>query len=314
MIHKPFPGYENQFRSYLREDTPENRAAAAANQAAVLAWAVPEGMKVEERVIPGPDQGQTLRLRIFTPRAGGPLPAVLDIHGGGWVGGSLDLDNGRCVAIATRVPCIVVSVEYRLSGPDCHFPQPLMDCYTAYRWILDHGEELGCDGQIGLHGSSAGGNLAEGLALYLRDHNQQPPALAVINCGCYTTGFYEDASYQQNYALRMGPDQRGLGSEGVYLGGYDGTTPSYYAFPGFCHDLGGLCPHLILTAEYDTLRDDGLKYAMRLLRAGVPTEIFSGGRVAHCFTAAPHPYTDLTHDLIAMALRREFGIPQQETR
>lgn len=307
MIHTPCPGYENQFRSYLREDTEEKRAAAAAHQAAVRAYTLPEGMTMEDRVIAGPEEGQKLKIRVFTPRADEKLPAVLDIHGGGWVGGDLDLDNARCIAIAAGVPCIVVSVEYRLSGPEYHFPQPLLDCYTAYRWILDHKEELGCDGQIGLHGSSAGGNLAEGLALYLRDRREQQPALAVINCGCFSTRFWEDASYQQNYALRMGSDARGDGAEAAYLGGYDGTTPSYYAFPGLCHDVGGLCPHLILTAEYDTLRDDGLKYAMRLLRAGVPTEIFSGGRVAHCFTAVPHPYTDLTHQLITMALRREFG-------
>lgn len=306
MMHKPFPGYENHFQSYLREDTEENKAAAAASREAMLAYSVPEGMTIQNRIIPGPEEGQELKLRIYTPQADKKMPAVLDIHGGGWVGGDLEKDNGRCIAIASRVPCIVVGVEYRLSGPQYHFPQPLMDCYTAYRWILDHAEELGCDGQIGLHGSSAGGNLAEGLALYLRDHREQQPALAVINCGCYSTSFHEDHSYHQNFSLRMGPDARAYGAENAYLGGYDGALPSYYAFPGFCHDVSGLCPHLIITAEYDTLRDDGLKYAMRLLKAGVPTEIFSAGRVAHCFTAAPHPYTDLTHDLIAMSFRREF--------
>lgn len=308
MIHKPFPGYENQYKSYLRNSAEENKAAAAANREAMLSYTVPEGMIIEDKIIVGPDEGQELKIRIFTPKSDKKLPAVLDIHGGGWLGGSIDIDNARCIAIASRVPAVLVSVEYRLSGPQFHFPQPLMDCYTAYKWMLEHKDELGCDGQIGLHGSSAGGNLAEGLALYLRDHKEQQPALVVINCGCYSTNFNEEHSYHQNFSLRMGPDARAFGAENAYLGGYDGGTPSYYAFPGLCHDVGGLCPHLIITAEYDTLRDDGLKYAMRLMKAGVPTEIFSAGRVVHCFTAAPHPYTDLTHDLIAMSFRREFGM------
>ena len=308
MIHKPFPGYENQFKSYLREDTEEIKAAATANREAMMTYTVPDGMIIEDKTIAGPDAGQELNIRIFTPKSDRKLPAVLDIHGGGWVGGNLDIDIARSIAIASRVPCIVVSVEYRLSGPQYHFPQPLMDCHTAYKWVLDHKDELGFDGPIGLHGSSAGGNIAEGLALYLRDHKEQQPALACINCGCYTTGFGEDYAFNQNFALRMGPDAKAFGAENVYLGGYDGTTPSYYAFPGLCHDVGGLCPHLIITAEYDTLRDDGLKYAMRLLKVGVPTEIFSGSRVVHCFTGVPHPYTDLTHDLIAMSFQREFGM------
>ncbi len=308
MIHNPYPGYENQFKSYLRDGTDEIKAAAAANGQAMMTYTVPEGMTIEDKMIQGPDEGQELKIRIFTPKTDKKIPAVIDVHGGGWVAGSVDLDNARCIALASRIPAILVSVEYRLSGPEFHYPQPLMDIHQAYMWVLDHKEELGCNGQMGLHGSSAGGNIAEGLCLYLRDHKEQMPELACINCGCYTTGFGEDYAFNQNFPLRMGPDQKAYGAENAYLGGYDGTVPSYYAFPGLCHDLGGNCPHLIITAEYDTLRDDGLKYAMRLLKVGVPTEIFSGARVVHCFTAAPHPYTDLTHDLIAMAFQREFGM------
>lgn len=308
MIHKPFPGYENHFKSYLREDTEDINAAKAANGKAMMTYEVPEGMKIEDKIIAGPDEGQELKIRIFTPVAEGKIPAVLDIHGGGWVAGGLDIDNARCIAIAVRVPAIVVSVEYRLSGPQFHYPQPLMDCHAAYQWILDHADEIGCDGQIGLHGSSAGGNIAEGLALYLRDHKEQQPALSVINCGCYSTGFGEDHAFNQNFPLRMGPDAKAYGAENAYLGGYDGTVPSYYAFPAMAHDVGGLGPHMIITAEYDTLRDDGLKYAMRLLKVGVPTEILSAPRACHCFTAAPHPYTDLTHDMMALSFQREFGM------
>ncbi|MCD8052881.1 MAG: alpha/beta hydrolase [Lachnospiraceae bacterium] len=313
MKQTPFPGYDNHFKSQLRdvEDTPELIAARQAQGKALMTWTVPEGLKMEDRAIDGPDEGQKLNIRIYTP-AGLPAkaPAILDIHGGAWVGGNLDIDNARCIALATRTQAIVVSVEYRLCGTgEFHFPQPLMDCYTAYKWILANAEEIGCDGQVGLHGSSSGGNLSEGLALYLRDHKEQAPALTVVNCGCLSNSFNEFYSFQQNYNLRMGPDEKAAGAENAYLGGYNGTSPSYYAFPLLTPDVGGLGAHMIITAEYDTLRDDGLKYAMRLLKAGVPTELLSAPRSCHCFTCVPdHPYTNLVHDMIAMSFRREFGL------
>ncbi|MHC5791961.1 alpha/beta hydrolase, partial [Streptococcus pyogenes] len=79
--------------------------------------------------IPGPDQNQELKIRVFKP-ANLPekAPMILDIHGGGFVAGTVDIDNARCIAIAKRVPAIVVSVEYRLSGQDgIHFPKPMQD-------------------------------------------------------------------------------------------------------------------------------------------------------------------------------------------
>ena len=115
-------------------------------------------------------------------------------------------------------------------------------------------------------------------------------------------------SYQQLFDIRMGPDNKALGAEAAYLGGYDGTQPSYYAFPALAPDLGGLGAHFVIAAEYDTLRDSAVQYAQRLMRNAVPTELYVAGRVGHCFTCAPHPFTDLTHDLIAMMFQREFGM------
>lgn len=313
MKHNPYPGYEDQFKSYLQGpfyNQEELERSRAAQGAAMNSYEIPDGMTIEDRIIDGPDEEQKLKIRIYTPgKLQGKVPVVMDVHGGGWVAGNLDIDNARCIALASRIPAIVVGVEYRLSGsPDICFPMPLMDCYTAYKWILSHSGELGSDGQIGLHGSSAGGNLVGGLALYLRDRNEQQPALTCMNCPCVHNGFDEDYSFHQNYDLRMGPDVKALGAEFAYLGGYDGREPSYYAFPLYASDLGMLGPHMILTAEYDTLRDGALKYALRLLKCGVPTEIMMGARSCHCWTAAPGIYTDATHDLIALAFQREFGM------
>ena len=194
MIHKPFPGYENQFKAQHVGQSEELDAARKANGAALVAFDKPEGMKVEDKMIPGYDEGQEIHIRIFTP-AGLPekAPAVLDIHGGGWVAGNLDIDNARCAAIAVRVPCVVVSVEYRLSGsPEVSYPMPLEDCHAAYMWMLNNQDYLGTNDKIGVHGSSSGANLAAGLALYLRDRNEHQPELTVLNCPCVSNGFNED--------------------------------------------------------------------------------------------------------------------------
>lgn len=309
---KPFPGYENHMLSYTVGDNEELQKRRQAQGQALMAYELPEGMKMEDKVIPGGD-GQDMNIRVYIPK---DLPAnspmVLDIHGGAFVGGNLDIDNARCIALATRVPAVVVGVEYRLCTPGggaVHFPAPLMDCRAAYLWMKDHAAELGADGsRIGIHGSSSGGNLSAGLALYLRDHNEQAPSLTILNCATYTSAIEETMSYQQLYQYKMGPDNKAMGAEAAYLGGYDGTAPSYYAFPALCHDLGGLGAHFIIAGEYDTLRDSAIAYAAKLLRNAVPTELFVAGRLGHCFSCAPHPYTDLTHDLIAASLQREFGL------
>ncbi len=313
-IHEPYPGYENQYLSFANGkffSEEELEAGRKAQFEAMTSYEVPEGMTIEDKIIDGPDEGQKLTIRIYKP-AGLPekAPVVMDIHGGGWVGGSLDIDNARCIAIAVRVPCIVVGVDYRLSGtPEVGFPMPLMDCVTAYRWILNHQEELGGNGMIGTHGSSAGANLVGGLSLYLRDHGEQQPALAVMNCPPTSLGFTADPAYTQNFELRMGGGPKHQAAEVQYLNGFDGTPmPNYYAFPYYCPDLEGLKPHFILAAEYDTLRDDGLKYARRLLDTGITTDVFVGAKCCHCWTAAPGVMTDMTHDVIALAYKREFGM------
>ncbi|MEX2804775.1 alpha/beta hydrolase [Streptococcus sp. H31] len=309
---RPFPGYENHLYSNMAVMSDDVKRHKEAQVQAMLAYEQPEGMTVEDRFIPGPQANQKLKIRVFKP-ADLPkaAPMILDIHGGGFVAGSISLDNARCIALAVRVPAILVSVDYSLSGGEnkVSFPDPLYDCYAAYMYLYEHADEFGGDAaKIGLHGSSAGGNLAEGLALYLRDRNEPQPALTVMNCPTVDTAIEESMSFQQLIQLKMGPDQKALGAEASYLGGYDGTVPSYYAFPKFCHDVGGLGPTMIIMAEYDTLRDSALEYGQRLLRAGVPCELFVAPRVGHTFTAAPHPYTDFVHDMMAWSFKREFGL------
>lgn len=309
---KPFPGYENHMASNLADkSSQEIQARAKAQVEAMIAYELPEGMTMEDRRIPGPDQNQELKIRVFKP-ANLPekAPMILDIHGGGFVAGTVDIDNARCIAIAERVPAIVVSVEYRLSGQDgIHFPKPMQDCHAAYIYMHKHAEEFGGDSErLGLHGSSAGATIAEGLALYLRDRNEIQPALTVLNCPALALNIDASYSMHQYMDLKMGPDNKAVGAEATYLGGYNGQNPSYYAFPSYCSDLGGLGATMVIVAEYDTLRDSGLDYAQRLLQFGVPCEIYQAPRLGHCYSSAPHPFTDFTHDMMAWSFKREFGL------
>lgn len=306
-----YPGYEYHLNLYqiIANGTPEEREAAQqAQRKSISEYTRPEGLRMEDRVIAGGD-GQDMTIRVYTP-AGLPeaAPIVMDVHGGGFVGGNLDIDNYRCIALATGTPAIVVSVDYRLAAPGgVHFPQPLMDCYAALNWLGGHGEELGGDPKrIALHGTSAGANLCAALALYVRDHGG--PELSLVTLNCPVLSMENTFSKRQYPQFALGTPVKREGVECVYLGGFDGNVPSYYAFPSYCTDLEGLPPHYIVVGEYDTLRDDGINYAVRLLQTGVPCELVAAPRVGHGFCVVDHPLTHWVHKGICGSLRREFGM------
>lgn len=305
---KPYPGYENHLRSYFKDDSAETQAAKEAQGKDMMTYEIPEGMKIEDRKIPGTEEGTELVLRIFKPESEENLPVIMDIHGGGWVGGNLDIDNSRCIELAKRTPAIVVGVDYRLTTKEVCFPAPLLDCRTAYLWICEHADEIGGDkSRVGVHGTSAGANMAAGLALYLRDHEEQEPALTVMVCPQVSLDVTSTYSFQQFPELVMQPAKKSQCPEHLYVGGYNGNPVSYYAFPGECKDLQGLGAHCIVAGEYDTFRDDGIEYAQKLYRTGVPCELFVAPRMGHGFLTVHHPFTDLVHDYICSSFRREFG-------
>lgn len=301
----PYPGFEDHVNAQL--GIGENKMSMEETQKRILGYTKKDDTTMVDRTIPGPEEGQELTIRIITPgNVAKPSPVVMDIHGGGFVSGNLDIDNYRNLAIAENTPCIVVSVEYRLTTHGVHFPAPLMDCHAAYMWIAEHAAEFGGDPErIALHGTSAGGNLCAGLALYLRDQGEPTPKLTVLNCPGLTIG--PTISKMQFGSMQDLDDPY---TETVdYMYSYaQGTTPSYYAFPSFCPDLSRLGPHCVIVAEYDPLRSDGLDYAVALLKAGVPCELTVAPRVTHGFCVNDQPLTHYVHRGICASLRREFGM------
>ena len=287
-------------------DTGGEKVSMEELQKSIRAYTLAPGTEMRDIMIPGGD-GQEMRLHFIIP-AGlpNPAPMVLDIHGGGFVSGSPEIDNYRCIAIAEHTPCIVASVEYRLATRENTSMDLLMDCRAAYLWMIEHAAEFGGDPEkIAVHGTSAGGNLSAGLALYLRDHGEPAPALTVLNCPALnpdTTnsklmfgglGAYMDSYYDEVDTVFLKPD---------------GAPYSYYAMQAYCPDLKRLGAHMVVVAEYDPLRDEGLEYATRLLAAKVPCEIICAPRVTHGFCVIDKPLTRWTHNGICASLRREFGM------
>jgi len=221
---------------------------------------------VAEREIPGP--AGPVPVRIYTPEGEEPRPAVVFFHGGGWVIGNLDTHDGTARKLANAAGAVVVSVDYRLA-PEHPYPAAAEDCYAATRWVAEHGAaELGvAPGRLAVAGDSAGGNLAAVVSLMARDRGG--PALAFqLLVYPVTDPDFERASYRENaegYLL----------TRDVMEWFWDQYVPEAerrhdpYAAPLRAPDLSGLPPALVVTAEYDPLRDEGEAYARRLEEAGV---------------------------------------------
>lgn len=285
-------------------------AGTRATFAALLAATPPpdcSGVRVQDRTVPGPAGGPELAVRVFTPDDGatGPRPGVLDIHGGGFAIGTMDLDDGVNVGIAREVGAVVVSVEYRLA-PEHPYPAPAEDCYAALQWFAAHAEELGVDpGRIAVLGDSAGGGLAATTALLARDRGGPALAMQVL-----VEPELDDRL--DTHSMRTGTDTvlwhraNAEKSWEYYLGG---AAADSYAAPARAEDLAGLPRTYLTVNELDPLRDEGLEYARRLLVAGVSTEL-------HCWPGAFHGFTLVptagitARALSAMhgALRRGLGV------
>jgi acetyl esterase/lipase len=240
--------------------------------------------EVEERQIRSPE-GHDIRVMIHRPRgpAGPTRPAVLHMHGGGFILGSVRLMPAKTHQIAIEADCVVVSVDYRLA-PGTRHPGPLEDCYVALKWLYDHAESLNVDRErIAVAGESAGGCLAAATALLARDRGEIRlihqhliyPALDDRTC----TRAAQPSAGQVVWTLESNRfSWRAL--LGCEPGGED---VSRYAAPARAQDLAGLPSTYIHVGALDLFAEENIDYARRLLRAGVPTEL-------HVFAGAYHGF------------------------
>ena len=213
-------------------------------------------------------QGGTMTVRVFTPRGPAPKPALVYFHGGGWVTGDIDTHEGICRTLANAADCVVASVDYRCA-PENTFPTAAEDSYAATRWVVEEANALGVDARrLAVCGDSAGGNLAAAVALMARDRGGPALSLQVLVYPVTDCDF-DRPSYKENAEGYI------LTSESMryYWDQYvpnaaDRVHP--YVSPIRAASLAGLPPALVITAEYDPLRDEGEAYARALGAAGVP--------------------------------------------
>ncbi|MFQ5665439.1 MAG: alpha/beta hydrolase [Candidatus Binatia bacterium] len=242
---------------------PDARRAAAA--LASLHGAGEPVAKVEDGTITGP-AGQ-LPVRIYTPAGNGPFPALLYFHGGGWVIGDLDTMDGPCRVLTNAAGCVVVSVGYRLA-PEHKFPAAMEDAVAATQWVTAHAGSLNADpARVAVGGDSAGANLAAAVALATRDRGELPLAYQLLVYPV-TDAACDTASYRENADGYLLTKDMMLWFWHHYLRS-DADRCDPRASPLRARSLRGLPPALVITAEFDPLRDEGEAYAARLRDAGV---------------------------------------------
>lgn len=241
----------------------------------------PEAVRsIENLRIPVP--GGDIGIRIYTPDAPAPRPALLYFHGGGWVVCNLDTHEVICTAIAHRAGAVVISVDYRLA-PEHKFPTAVTDCYAATAWVASNAARLGIDPKrICVGGDSAGGTLA--TVVSLKSKREKGPAIAlqamvypVTDMSSFDTGSYSE--FADGYSLTRSMMEW---FRDHYLSGV-ADRDNVYASPLLATDLTGLPPALVITAECDPLRDEGEAYAKRLEQAGVPVTFKRYAGMIHPF-------------------------------
>lgn len=224
---------------------------------------------VSNRLVPGP--GAQIPVRVYTPRGAGPapVPVLVYFHGGGWVAGDVNAYDATCRALTNAAGCAVVSVDYRLA-PEHKFPAAPDDCYAAVQWVAANAAEFGGDAtRLAVGGDSAGGNLTAVVAHMARDGGG--PSLAFQLLIYPVTDFnFGTPSYLQNADGYLLTRDTMMWFWNHYLR-HEGDGNSPLASPLRSDNLRGLPPALVITAEFDPLRDEGEAYAKRLAGAGVPT-------------------------------------------
>ncbi|VBA32985.1 Carboxylesterase NlhH [Mycobacterium innocens] len=192
-----------------------------------------------------------------------PTPALLWIHGGGYVLGKAAQDDWLCRQFARTLGITVASVEYQLA-PEHPYPAPLEDCYSALRWLA--ALPAVDPGRIAVGGASAGGGLAAALALLARDRGEIAPAFQLLT---YPMLDDRSSATAANPRYRIWDTRANRFGWAAYLGDADPRV----AVPGRRADLRGLAPAWIGVGTHDLFHDEDLDYARRLEAAGVPCQV-----------------------------------------
>jgi len=245
----------------------------------------PDDVSIETVTITGP--GGPLRLKIFSPRSAAaattPAPALFWLHGGGYIGGSPEQDDGRNIEFARRLGMVVVAGTYRLS-PGARHPAAVEDAYAGLLWVFEHADGLGVDtARIAIGGASAGAGLAAGLALYAHDKGEVTPVFQLLVYPMLDDRTVLRPDIDSTNMRAWIPQNNRFGWT-AYLGQEPGSPgiPDYAA-PARRVDLSGLPPAWIGVGTNDLFHDEDAVYAHRLVEAGVPCEFVEVPGAFHGF-------------------------------
>ena len=244
-------------------------------------------------------------MRIYEPEPDARRPgALLFFHGGGWVTGSLVSYHAACGHLCEHTGRPVCSVGYRLA-PEHRFPDGLSDCHAVLQAVLAGDPTFPYDGPLTLMGDSAGANLAAASLLMCMERGERLPDAQILFYPVVQTDFTDGSPFPsvrengQDYLLtsRMMREYLAL----YVRGEVDARNP--FLAPLYAPSLAGLPRALVVTAQYDPLRDEGEAFAARLEREGVPTSHVRVEGALHGFFSLPPRFA---HAARALELVRDF--------
>ncbi|MBI3782832.1 MAG: alpha/beta hydrolase [Deltaproteobacteria bacterium] len=287
-------------------EVPVEMARTVSDSMAQWAGPGPDVAHVDNRKVPGP--AGDIPVRIYVPGTAAAYPVLVYFHGGGWVIGSLESHDSICRTLANRAACMVVSVDYRLA-PEHKFPAAAEDAYAATQWVAAAIGGLGGDPRrIAIGGDSAGGNLTAVVAQLARDR-RGPRLVFQLLIYPVTDAARDTASYRENgdgYLLTRA--MMDWFFDHYMTGDADGTDARLS--PLRSENLQGLPPALVITAEFDPLRDEGERYAQRLREAKVPVTLSRYDGMIHGFFGMSSLVDKAKQavDEAATALRKAFAV------
>ncbi len=257
----------------------------------------PADVHIRNVTIPGRDPAGRIRLRLYRPeRLESPAPALLWLHGGGFILGKPEQDDAFCIQAARDLGIGVVSVDYRCA-PEHPFPTPLADAHAALHWLVGQAGELGLDpGRIALGGSSAGAGLAASLAQLVHDRGEVEPVFQLLVYPMLDDRTCLRQDLDPGGFLVWTPESNRFGWRS-YLGQACGAAEvPAYAVPARREDLSGLPPAWIGVGTLDLFYEEDLAYARRLLGDGVACELLVVPGAYHGFDATA-PRTQVARDI-----------------
>jgi acetyl esterase len=265
------------FKNAVEEMASQSATTRAIN---VAMPAMPEPVEKIEHILIPTSEGEVLA-RIYYPNTDKNLPVLVYFHGGGWVIASLDVYESSCRALCNAAEAIVVSVNYRQS-PEAKFPAAINDAYDSTQWIIQNAAQIGGDpNRVAIAGESAGGNLATVTCLQARDKGGRMPIAQLLVYPVTDTSMSQ-ASYAENQDTIPLHTSMMPWFWNYYLENESDKTNKYVA-PLHADNLSGMPPTILITAEFDPLRDEGEQYAQKLADAGVSVKFQRFDGVVHEF-------------------------------